>query len=620
MVFDYIEGICRSHDNQITVHSEEIFDVQKIKLSFQKKSMEFVYLDAIQKYFFYKKKDRRTFLEIQRLMHDNPYDVGKLLRFEGLSYSNPLDDLPYGVGRFLNAFSSVDLSSVDLSNPIHDLVNTFFLEMCSTYQISKFSFFKDLYSRDREVICDVLRTYYSCDGLPMIETSNDNIYEDLRFLMPQNISRKRAEIAEQERVKRIKLAEEEHAKKEKEAAEKRIYDALANLQKKSNAIELERTIECTYDQSLNFLASFKNGVNANTEVFFKTLDQIEKQKKSVQEIYIEGFYSSEKNNELTKKLDEIHDKLSKQASYVINQQRIYEFGSISENKIKLRMSIHKLNFTELLEMFRDYKNQEADFKRRKETAQRLLEKNSYDSYIKLYKYGEILISDRMNHLNRNPSKHKHIPQDMLDQAMRFYYDADSISAAYEMQRKEKYTQEKESGNVGESRVKEALKWLDSSYVQIQPLSKDYSGNACIYLQNLDYINAKQEYDHLLVGETGVFQIETKNFSGKLIIDQYGNWRRILQDGKEIGVKNPLEQVRKHEKVLTSFLGNSINICSIICIANDSAIIEGLENSPIPIVKSDMIVEFIEHYVSNKKILSTEEIQSCVNNIYEHMLH
>lgn len=69
----------------------------------------------------------------------------------------------------------------------------------------------------------------------------------------------------------------------------------------------------------------------------------------------------------------------------------------------------------------------------------------------------------------------------------------------------------------------------------------------------------------------------------------------------------------------SFLPENCKIISIICIANDKAIIEGSENCPIPIIKSDMLVEFIENYCKNQMKISDSQVKQCINAIYNHMV-
>lgn len=103
-----------------------------------------------------------------------------------------------------------------------------------------------------------------------------------------------------------------------------------------------------------------------------------------------------------------------------------------------------------------------------------------------------------------------------------------------------------------------------------------------------------------------------------MVDKAGNWIR-KKNGEEEGVKNPLQQIRQHEKLLASFLPKECRIISILCIANDKAIIEGSEHCPIPIVKSDLLVEFIENWQTTDSKLSAVQKKHCIAAIYEHMV-
>lgn len=294
------------------------------------------------------------------------------------------------------------------------------------------------------------------------------------------------------------------------------------------------------------------------------------------------------------------------------------YGPVSILKENLRSSINRLGFMELLELFKEYKAQENYFSEL--VAQSNLDRKDslFKQYADIYRLGSVLISDRMNQINRNKTKNKYIPQDLLDEAMDFYYDADSPQDAYAARSAEIYSQAKESGDKGEKKVDYALKWLDTSYVKIEKRSKDKAGNPCILISNPTFIDEKQEYDHLIVSSKGVFSIETKNFAGKLVVDKSGNWIR-KKDGGEEGMKNPLQQVRQHEKLLASFLPRECHIISILCIANDKAVIEGEEHCPIPIVKSDLLVEFIENWKETGSELSDDQKEDCVATIYEHMV-
>ena len=325
------------------------------------------------------------------------------------------------------------------------------------------------------------------------------------------------------------------------------------------------------------------------------------------------------NIDETRRKKALADEKAKQAKrQQLANALLRRYGPVSILKENLRSSINRLGFMELLELFKEYKAQENYFSEL--VAQSNLDRKDslFKQYADIYRLGSVLISDRMNQINRNKTKNKYIPQDLLDEAMVFYYDADSPQDAYAARSAEIYSQAKESGDKGEKKVDYALKWLDASYTVIEKRSKDKAGSPCILLFNPGFIDEKQEYDHLIVSCKGVFNIETKNLAGKLVIDKAGNWIR-KKDGDEEGVKNPLQQVRQHEKLLASFLPKECRIISILCIANDKAIIEGSEHCPIPIVKSDLLVEFIENWKETGSELSDDQKEDCVATIYEHMV-
>ncbi|WP_141031582.1 nuclease-related domain-containing protein [Campylobacter devanensis] len=297
---------------------------------------------------------------------------------------------------------------------------------------------------------------------------------------------------------------------------------------------------------------------------------------------------------------------------------LQQYGPISGLKIKLRESIDRLGFKELLDLYKEYKEKENLLCSKACHAGMKLNEFPYGEYIDIYRLWSILISDKMNRINKNKAENKYISQDLLDEALIFYYDTESAKEADFIRTNEKYAQDKLSGNEGEQKVDYALKWLDKSYIQIEKKSIDKVGNRCIFIKNAEFIDEQQEYDHLIVSNKGIFNIETKNYTGKLVIDQYGNWIR-KRDNEEEGLKNPLQQIRQHEKILMSFLPENCKVISIICIANDKAIIEGSENCPIPIIKSDMLVEYIENYNEVEAKISDLQVKQCVNAIYSHMV-
>lgn len=332
----------------------------------------------------------------------------------------------------------------------------------------------------------------------------------------------------------------------------------------------------------------------------------------------EGIFDAEASKDIQNFLDYSIDYVCVRVNNLNEKTLVQQYGPISDLKVKLRESINRLGFMELLDLYKEYKQNENLLCSKARHAGMQLNEFPYGEYIKIYRLGSVLISDKMNQINKNKAKNKYIPQDLLDEALIFYYDTETAKEAFHVRSNEKYAQDKQSGNIGEQKVEYALKWLDKSYIQIKKKSNDKVGNNCILIKNSQFIDEQQEYDHLIVSKKGVFNIETKNYTGKLVVDQYGNWIR-RKNNEEEGLRNPLQQIRQHEKVLKSFLPEECRVISVICIANDKAIIEGSEHCPIPIVKSDMLVEFIENWKEIDMEISSLQIEQCVQAIYDHML-
>lgn len=174
---------------------------------------------------------------------------------------------------------------------------------------------------------------------------------------------------------------------------------------------------------------------------------------------------------------------------------------------------------------------------------------------------------------------------------------------------------KAAGDKGEQEVSYALKWLPEDYVIVKGHTGDKDS---IELKYDDISDEPQEFDHIVVGHNGVFLIETKNYSGTITIDNSGNWIQE-KNGEKKGIRNPLMQVDRHHKVLSGIIREVLNkdyIQDIICIANDSAIIEGATNSHIPLVKSDTICYYIQNLNTGVE-LSPDVVKKIVDNIYKY---
>ena len=174
-------------------------------------------------------------------------------------------------------------------------------------------------------------------------------------------------------------------------------------------------------------------------------------------------------------------------------------------------------------------------------------------------------------------------------------------------------QMKQAGKKGEEDVEYALKWLPEDFVVIEKRDG-------IILHCDEIADEKQEFDHIVVSPQGVFSIETKNYSGKIVIDKQGNWIRHKLDGSIVGEENPTAQLMRHHRVLEAIVGK-VEIHDLLCIANSKTIIEGAENSPVPVVKHDMLSYYLWNYRNeNNKTYSKEEIRTFVERIESHRIN
>lgn len=166
------------------------------------------------------------------------------------------------------------------------------------------------------------------------------------------------------------------------------------------------------------------------------------------------------------------------------------------------------------------------------------------------------------------------------------------------------------GEKGEENVEYALKWLPG-YKSLRESIEEK-----IYLLAEDITDEKQEIDHIVVGENGVFLIETKYLKGDIKIDRFNNWSRTLDDGKTEGLVNPVQQVERHHLVVSSILTDLIDpndIHDIICLAHESCTIEGAENSIVPVMKTDMLNHYIKNKTSEVKY-SEKDIENIIKEL------
>ncbi len=150
------------------------------------------------------------------------------------------------------------------------------------------------------------------------------------------------------------------------------------------------------------------------------------------------------------------------------------------------------------------------------------------------------------------------------------------------------------GEKGEENVDYEIKWLGEKFKSVKKDCQE-GEKYTILLKKEDFIDEKQEFDHILVSKHGVYLIETKYLKGKLIIKENGNWIRVDSEGEK-GIASPVSQVDRHHMLVSEILKDIVDskdIHNIICIAHASAVIEGEENSQVPIKKIDILTRYIK---------------------------
>ena len=170
-----------------------------------------------------------------------------------------------------------------------------------------------------------------------------------------------------------------------------------------------------------------------------------------------------------------------------------------------------------------------------------------------------------------------------------------------------------AGRQAENEVDYTLGFLPSTYIQI----KNDNGEA-ICFRNKDFNDFKQEIDHVIIGEQGVFLIETKNYAGDITINSSGAWIRDKGGFQEV-IENPDGQVQRHHNLINSILGID-EIFDIICVANKKGLIEGADNSRIPIVRSDCLLGYIQSYKNESgHIFSDKEREALKKKLENYMI-
>lgn len=95
--------------------------------------------------------------------------------------------------------------------------------------------------------------------------------------------------------------------------------------------------------------------------------------------------------------------------------------------------------------------------------------------------------------------------------------------------------------------RDAAFYIDSVY-------KDSKYHAVLHDLRIEVDGDVAQIDHLVINRTNyVFLFETKCFNGNLKINEHGEFTMNYAGGKQYGIPSPLEQSRRHERILAKLL-------------------------------------------------------------------
>lgn len=157
-----------------------------------------------------------------------------------------------------------------------------------------------------------------------------------------------------------------------------------------------------------------------------------------------------------------------------------------------------------------------------------------------------------------------------------------------------------SGSIGEEEVAEHLSKLDERYLVINDFK----------------ISEKRDIDHIVIGPTGIYVIETKNLKGKVI---YKNgFKYIKKEEFEGKATDPVKQAKAHASLLRRYLENAVKEKGLkiripfikpIAVFTHETDVEIYDNIDVPILRP----EEVPKYISSQKEVLNKDIQKVIEN-------
>jgi len=147
------------------------------------------------------------------------------------------------------------------------------------------------------------------------------------------------------------------------------------------------------------------------------------------------------------------------------------------------------------------------------------------------------------------------------------------------------------GNIGEEIVRDELSKLSSLTFSV------------INGPVLKLGDTKKELDHIIVGKTGVFCLETKAFGmsngehsqASLFIDPGDKWI-IRKNKNNRELVSPTEQICSEKEIVENIIKDkSVNVHAVLVISNNKLFIKNNISLPYDVIRVDKIVDYIASY-------------------------
>jgi len=158
-----------------------------------------------------------------------------------------------------------------------------------------------------------------------------------------------------------------------------------------------------------------------------------------------------------------------------------------------------------------------------------------------------------------------------------------------------------AGARGEKAVAKALQRLDDSY----------------YLLNAVVLpGGKGDIDHILLGSKGVFVIEAKNYSGKVMCKGDEWYRRKRGAKKTVRTESISGQVMRNASDLYDFLQRRTRLSlqvNPVCVFVNPLVQLELKNPTVPVLRLENLTKFIQN-VEPSSSLSERELKSVAQSL------